>query len=213
MSENKIVILGKDDDITVRAVKYFAVNFVSTSEKEGILPIEKGYSKANKADTGTVIFPENLVELKIGKKTGVISPDDKMSTKSYYYPTAVQLSYQKNESDNGKLIATLNSSEQLYRIMESSDDGASWKQIAQVTDKVNANCNGGRMPMIYELPASIGAYEKGTLVLAGTSSASKNSSEEKSAIVVYYSTDAGKSWTAGQNVDVGTGRTDGEGVW
>ena len=213
VSENKIVILGKNDDVTVRAVKYFAVNFVSSSKKEGILPIEKGYSKSDKADTSTIIFPENLVELKIGKRTGVISHDDKMSTKNYYYPTAVQLSYQKNEADNGKLIATLNSSEQLYRIMESSDDGASWKQISQVTDKVNVNCNGGRMPMLYELPASIGTYEKGTLVLAGTSSASKTASEEKSAIVVYYSTDAGKTWTAGQNVDIGTGRTDGEGVW
>ncbi len=208
-SENKIMILGKNENITVRAIKYFVTNFV----KEGKITIEPSYSIAQAADTNTVIFPENLVELKFGDKTTVITHADKLATQNYYYPTAVKLQYQTNDADNGKMIATLNSSEEFYRILESSDDGANWNEIAQVYDRENANCRGGRMPMLYELPDDMGEYKKGTVVLAGTSSALNTSSDEKSAIVIYYSSDAGKTWSGGQSIDFGAGRTDGEGVW
>lgn len=210
---NKICIIGKNVDITVRAVKYFVNNYVSLSEESGTLTLPTELSMARSADTGTTIFPETLTELRFGKKQNVFSSNDIMSEKSYYYPTAVILEHQANPADNGKIIATLNSSEHFYSILESTDDGESFKEITQVYDRVNANCRGGRMPMLYELPADMGSYKKGTLVLAGTSSALTSSSDEKSAIVIYYSADAGKTWTAGQSIDFGAGRTDGDGIW
>ena len=209
---NKIVILGKSDDVTVHAIKYFATSFISDAGKDSAITIDPNHSSVHKADTDMIVFPENLVGLKFSDKISVYSHDDKFSAQSLYYPTAIQLRYQENAENNGKMLATLNSSEQFYRILESKD-GTDWKQIATVYDRVNSLCRGGRMPMLYELPADMGQYKKGTVLLAGTSSALNTSSQEKSAIVVYYSTDLGKTWTSGQNVDFGEGRTDGEGVW
>ena len=206
---NKICIMGKNADVTVRAVKYFAVNYIVN----GKVDIPENLSIAQAANTSTVIIPENLVELKISEKKRVYAPSDKLSTDSLYYPTAAVLQYQENPADNGKIIATLNSSEYFYRILESTDGGDSWSEKALVSDKTNANCRGGRMPMLYELPADMGSYKKGTIVLAGTSSALNSSSEEKSAIVIYYSTDCGETWTGGQSIDFGAGRTDGDGIW
>lgn len=211
-NENKIIIIGKNADITVRAVKYFVTNYLNVSEN-GKIDIPSDIQVARAADTETEIFPETLVELRLWKKQSVFSPFDKLSTQSLYYPTAVVTQHQSDPSKNGRIIATLNSSEHFYRILESTNDGESFKEIAQVYDRVNDNCRGGRMPMLYELPAKVGTLEAGTLVLAGTSSALSSSSSEMSAIVIYYSTDLGKTWTSGQSIDFGQGRTDGDGIW
>ena len=127
----------------------------------------------------------------------------------------MKLQYQANEVDNGTVLATFNSSEAFYRIMKSEDDGNTWTQIAKVYDTYNKDLNGGRMPMLYELPVDMGDYKKGTVFLAGTSSpiGGEKASYEKTAITLYASTDAGKTWTDLPSIDYGAGKIDGNGIW
>ncbi len=217
---NKIVILGKSEDITIRAIKYFATNFVSTSAKEGTLAIDASYSALNKANTDTIIYPENLVEFSMGAKHTVYSHGDRYSTSTLQYPTAIYLQYQRDQKNNGTMIATLNSSEQFYRIFKSTDDGKNWAEISQVFETNpenlgNKELQAGRMPFLYELPVDMGDLKKGTIILAGTSSpvGGTNAKYEKTAITMYYSTDLGETWNYLPSVDYGEGQVDGNGVW
>ena len=59
---NKIIIAGKSDEITVRAIKQFVNSFVKTSAKEGTIALEKGFSAFGKADKSTVLL-DNLVPI------------------------------------------------------------------------------------------------------------------------------------------------------
>lgn len=212
---NKIVITGKSDAVVLRAMKKFLSSFVKTSVKEGTITLEKGFSALGKADTSTLMM-NNFVELNISKKFNIYSdPKDTSGSSTITYPKLVQLSHQKNEADNGTLLATFNSGEIFYRIMKSTDNGETWKQVAQVQDKYNRDLQGGRMPMLYELPVDMGEYKKGTVILAGTSSpiGGSNANYEKTAITLYASTDIGKTWVALPSVDYGAGKIDGNGIW
>ncbi len=212
---NKIVITGKSDAVVLRAMKKFLNSFVKTSAKEGTVTLEKGFSAIGKADTSTLMM-NNFVELDISKKFNIYSDaKDTSGSSTITYPKLVQLSHQKNEADNGTLLATFNSGEIFYRIMKSTDNGETWKQVAQVQDKYNRDLQGGRMPMLYELPVDMGEYKKGTILLAGTSSPIGGSSAnyEKTAITLYASTDIGKTWTDLPSIDYGAGKIDGNGIW
>lgn len=203
-SGNKLAVLGKSEAFTTRAMKYFAVNFDSIyAEKEAD-------SLLFEVSSDTFIFNENLVELEIGEPSTVYAPEEKRSANQY--PKAVLLQNQPEEENNGTIIATLNSSEWFYHILESRDDGESWTELAQVYDTVNTGVRGGRMPCLFELPADLGRFKRGTIILAGTSSA-HNDMPEKTAIVIYYSEDVGKTWKAHMSIDFARGHIDGDGVW
>lgn len=204
-SENKIVILGKSDDITIRALKYFATNFVSTSQKEGTLNIEAGYSKGGVVNTSTTILYENLVEFSYGKKHVVFGNYKSGDSRVLSYPKMIQLQYQKNETDNGMLIATLNASESYYPIVVSRDDGETWTEIANVFDTLNKDkkIHGGRMPFLYEMPVDMGDFKKGDIILAGTSSDGNKGTVNLTTITFYVSRDLGKTWTTLYNIDYG----------
>lgn len=203
-SGNKLAVLGKSEAFTTRAMKYFAVNFDSIyAEKEAD-------SLLFEVSSDTFIFNENLVELEIGEPSTVYATEEKRSANQY--PKAVLLQNQPEEENNGTIIATLNSSEWFYHILESRDDGESWTELAQVYDTVNTGVRGGRMPCLFELPADLGRFKRGTIILAGTSSA-HNDMPEKTAIVIYYSEDVGKTWKAHMSIDFARGHIDGDGVW
>lgn len=216
VSGSKIAIMGKNADVTIRAVKYFATNYVSTSEKQGTLNLPADLSEAKVADTSTKIYPENLVELKISKKYNIyLSERDMTAASTVTYPKLVKLQHQANEADNGTMLATFNSSEILYHIMRSTDNGNTWTEVSQVMDYYNTDLVGGRMPHLFELPVDMGTFKKGTVLLAGTSSPKGGNSAtfEKSAITLYYSTDLGEKWTSLPSLDYAKGKTNGDGIW
>lgn len=115
------------------------------------------------------------------------------------YPTVIRLCHQKNEADNGKLLATFEKLGDTYPIYESTDDAKTWRYICTVRDTLNENYWNEWMPFLYELPADIGEFEKGTIILAATSIYGEGVTN--STITLYSSTDLGRSFTAFCNVD------------
>jgi len=211
---SKIVILGKNDEVTVRALKYFIKSFIAVSEDKNAVSMDASYSYIGLADMSTSVFYETLLEFRISEKSVVYDPGE-YATKRAIYPTIYQLNHQSDEKNNGTLLATLNSGESFYRILRSRDNGDTWEETARVSDTYNKDINAGRMPFIYELPVDMGEFKKGTILLAGTSS---KSDKNLTTITLYASTDLGESWKTLYNIDYGGGQYDGSvqvdlGVW
>jgi hypothetical protein len=72
--------------------------------------------------------------------------------------------------------------------------------------------NAGYQSYIYELPADVGEFKKGTLIFTGCCHSKKNTK-----LPIYTSTDLGKTWTGHGNVAIGNGFNDGgwssDGIW
>lgn len=115
------------------------------------------------------------------------------------YPSIIKLRHQKNEADNGKLLATFEKWGDTYPIYESNDDAETWQYVCTVKDNLNEGYWNEWMPFLYELPADIGDFEKGTVILAATSIYGEGVTD--STITLYSSNDAGKSFNAFCNVD------------
>ncbi|PSS07030.1 glycoside hydrolase family 93 protein [Amorphotheca resinae ATCC 22711] len=99
------------------------------------------------------------------------------------------------ELEDGALLATWeNYSPQpplvYFPIFKSVDGGETWKEISKVTDQVN-NWGLRYQPFLYELPAPVGRYAAGTVLLAGNSIPENLNSTE---IDVYASEDKGYTW-------------------
>lgn len=129
----------------------------------------------------------------------IFVPEDKNGTNVYEYPTIIRLCYQKNEEDNGKLLAAFESWGSRYPVYESTDDAKTWNYVSTVTDNYNETYWNEWMPFLYELPADIGEFEKGTIILAATSVYGEGVTD--STITLYSSTDLGRSFNAFCNVD------------
>ena len=125
------------------------------------------------------------------------------------YPSLIQLRCQKNAADNGKLLATFEKWGDTYPVYESTDDAKTWHFVGCVLDRYNEGYRNEWMPFLYELPADIGAFERGTILLAATSIYGDGVTD--STITLYASTDLGRSFNAFCNIDR-AGGTD-WGVW
>lgn len=136
-------------------------------------------------------------------------PEDENSTNVQEYPTIVRLCHQENEDDNGKLLATFEKWADTYPIYESTDDAETWHYICTVRDNLNVGYRNEWMPFLYELPADIGEFKKGTVILAATSVYGEGVTD--STITLYSSTDLGRTFNAFCNVDKAGGT--GWGVW
>lgn len=117
------------------------------------------------------------------------------------YTTIIKLCHQKNEADNGKLLVSFEKWGGTYPVYESNDDGKTWNHISMVTDNLNEGYYNEWMPFLYELPANMGSFEKGTIILAATSILGAGDNISASTITLYSSTDLGKTWNAFCNVD------------
>lgn len=124
------------------------------------------------------------------------------------YPTVIRLEHQKNGENNGMLLATFEQWGGTYPIFSSADDGRTWEPLGRVTDDYNGYYNEW-MPFLYELPADIGEFEEGTVILAATSVTGEGVTD--STVTLYESSDLGKTFRAFCNVDK-AGGTD-WGVW
>ncbi len=125
------------------------------------------------------------------------------------YPTIIKLCHQKNEADNGKLLAAFEKWGDTYPVYESTDDAKTWQYICTVRDNLNEGYWNEWMPFLYELPADMGEFEKGTIILAATSIYGEGVTD--STITLYSSTDLGRSFNAFCNVDKAGGTE--WGVW
>ncbi|KAK9480965.1 hypothetical protein V1514DRAFT_63242 [Lipomyces japonicus] len=86
-----------------------------------------------------------------------------------------------------------------FPIFKSSDHGATWKHISNVTDQVNGW--GLRyQPDLFVLPRKIGKFPKGTILVAGNSIPTNLA---KTQIDVYASTDNGLTWKFVSHVAAG----------
>ncbi len=210
-TENKIVIAGKTEQATLRAMKRFLANSVEAS-KSSVIKMEVGYEEKGTVDLGSTLFdnfaemiPEVSLDLAIPQYVGASAP-------SYSYETMIKLSH--NGDANGTLIAshaTLYSDEDGYKMYRSYDNGDTWEHYSTAFDTLTSALSDCYMqPCLFELPVKTGEFEEGTLFLAGCS---RSDNCNKSNIILYYSTDLGESWTSYKNIAIG-GRADTEqGVW
>ncbi|KAG0647072.1 hypothetical protein D0Z07_7270 [Hyphodiscus hymeniophilus] len=95
-----------------------------------------------------------------------------------------------------------------FPIFKSIDGGETWKEIAKVTDQVN-NWGLRYQPMLYELPARVGRYAAGTVLLAGNSIPTDLNYTQ---IDVYASEDKGYTWRFVSRVASGGAATPDNGI-
>ena len=149
------------------------------------------------------------VELEVVSVNDIYVPADENSTNVQEYPTIIRLCHQPDEADNGRLLAAFEKWGDTYPVYESTDDGESWNYICTVKDNFNEGYWNEWMPFLYELPADIGEFSKGTIILAATSIYGEGITD--STITLYSSTDLGRTFNAFCNVDKAGGLE--WGVW
>ena len=156
-----------------------------------------------------VAYSRLPVSFSVENVSDIYMPAEKDGAGVCEYPTIIQLCCQKNAEDNGKLLATFEKWGSTYPVYESTDDAKTWQFVGSVTDQYNAGYWNEWMPFLYELPADMGAFERGTIILAATSIYGEGVTN--STITLYASADLGRTFTAFCNVDK-AGGTD-WGVW
>lgn len=149
------------------------------------------------------------VTFRVDRVSDIYTPDASGGAPVCEYPTLIRLCCQKDPADNGKLLATFEKWGSTYPVYESTDDAETWQFIGSVKDTFNEGFYNEWMPFLYELPADMGRFERGTVLLAATSVAGEGVTD--STITLYESTDLGRTFTAFCNVDK-AGGTD-WGVW
>ena len=207
ITENKIVIVGQSTIGTIRALQFFVNNYVLSSEEANKIDISAGKTYTKEYDIVQNIYIEDKLDMDVEVKSTLVAVpekgytkvgDDLWSISTTHYPAVLELKYQKNEEDNGKLIAIFNFNAARVKsdpntcgsVWESSDKGASWKLIASPKETIDPSIKGISMAHIYELPAQVGDMPAGTLLYSGNSV----NYSRKSHIGVWRSFDAGYTW-------------------
>lgn len=126
------------------------------------------------------------------------------SRNSVLSPRAIQLKYQENEEDNGKMLATWETSVvsllperqgKFFPICESLDYGETWTEVGRVVETQRQDWSGEweieNCPHIFELPADVGEMKKGGIVVFGDICPRDLSQTH---LDMYYSEDMGRTW-------------------
>ena len=150
-------------------------------------------------DNLNISYDRLPISFEIENVSDIYIPSDESSTVVSEYPTIIKLCHQKNEKDNGKLLASFEHWGSTYPVYESTDDAETWHYVSTVVDNLNEGYWNEWMPFLYELPADMGNFEKGTIVLAATSIYGEGPTD--STITLYSSTDLGRTFNAFCNVD------------
>jgi len=108
------------------------------------------------------------------------------------YPRVIRLEH--TPFRRGNIVASVNSwdgSGAFARILESTDEGASFHQIGEIRDPegTRGECCGS----VYELPRRVGRLRAGTLLWAA-SYGQNGGAERRMSIRVWSSSDGGRSW-------------------
>ncbi|GAA1096681.1 MULTISPECIES: sialidase family protein [Streptomyces violaceusniger group] len=110
------------------------------------------------------------------------------------YPRALRL--QHNGAANGRVLAsvvTFRGSDGIGAIYESTDDGATFRQVGEVGDPEASGGQGECCATLYELPRAVGAMPAGTLLWAA--SIGQDEPDRRMAIRVFRSNDRGGTWS------------------
>lgn len=164
-------------------------------------------SKMQLRDCTAVACLAALATLAVGQSTNMTKPkpfgffgDNAI----YWPPTNLTIFYPRiTELSDGTILATagLNTNPGIFPIFSSSDGGASWEWISNMTDQKNG-LGMNAQPALAELTFDVGSFPKGTVLASGNSwSSTKNSTN----IDVYASKDKGKTWEFVSNVAKGSG--------
>ena len=221
ITDNKIVILGKSATSTVRAVQYFIKNYVLTSEKAGKINMAAGKFITNPYTAINNIAVGTKLDVDIEVLSTAFSVPDKGAMKILgitcqpqraHYPSVLELKYQANAENNGKLVAifclgTTGGPNTQSCVMESTDNGQNWKIIARPLETIDPSIKGISMANLFELPVQIGDMPAGTLLYSGNSV----DYNRKSHIAIWRSFDCGYTWEEYVIVAEGGGTL--EGVW
>lgn len=228
INENSIVIVGTTEMATVRAIKIFIEKYVDVSPENNKIGIDvsAGKTQAGLYDSDNTIIASNGVEFDVELVSTVYQvPENNLDpsllsspfmVSNVSYPSVIQLSHQKNENDNGKLITVHYLSGDHISgdhektdaaVMMSTNNGRSWKCISRPVEKMDTSLNEGQMPHIYELPAQLGDMPAGTLIF----SANSVNYSAKSTISLWRSFDCGYTWE--QYALIASGGGDRFGVW
>ena len=220
ITENKIVITGKTESSTLRGISYFISNYVIASKKGNSIDISHGTSITKDYSAVNNIWIDGKLDMDVELvSTALASSTTQTNVLGYttmltsvYFPSVIELQHQKNESDNGTLIAAVSLGEDpgvstIGCIMESRDGGASWDVLARPKETFDTKLWAGQMAHIYELPAQLGDLPAGTLIY----SANAVNYDYKSHIGVWTSNDCGKTWKEISIVASAGGLN--EGVW
>ena len=225
ITENKIVIVGKTDLSTIRGINYFINNYVIPSAKGNELNIAHGNSSVHDYSAEKNIWITGKLDMDVVLTSTVIESSDEYSNvlghksrlDGVYFPAVIELQYQPNEKDNGKLIVSTSVGEtgrpadvrpSLGALLESTDGGKTWKTIFRPVETLKPNFWAGQMAHIYELPAQVGKMPAGTLIY----SVNTVNYDKYSHISMFISYDAGKTWSQSPNL-IATGGGLKEGVW
>ncbi|MBR2459716.1 MAG: exo-alpha-sialidase [Clostridia bacterium] len=175
-----------------------------------------GHKKANKT-----VLP-NGVEINVERVTTVLEASKTKVNNTLGYPTKVKTAHypsvielQHSGEKNGTLLATFCLGEQPLSgvsktsgcVIESTDGGKTWKQIARPAETIDPSIRGISMAHLYELPAQVGDMPAGTLLYSGNSV----NYNRKSHIAAWRSFDHGYTWE--EYVIIAEGGGTREGVW
>ncbi|MBE6607182.1 MAG: exo-alpha-sialidase [Ruminococcaceae bacterium] len=224
ITENKIVILGKTAISTARAIKHFINEYVLPSAEPSMLDLSAGKTVATDYTAVKYITAGDslAVDVEVISTIFAVPENRYMDILGYFcsvdkaqYPSMVELKYQKNEEDNGKLVAIFGLSAAPVKggpntnasVWTSSDGGKSWTLIARPEETIDTSIEGISMAHIYELPAQVGDMPAGTLLYSGNSV----NYARKSHIGVWRSFDCGYTWEEYTIVASAGGL--GEGIW
>lgn len=107
------------------------------------------------------------------------------------YPRVIRIEHFAGEE--GTLLATFEhymNREPSFPIYRSTDNGETWNLYSEVEDTHN-NFGMKYQPHLFELPQQVNEFPAGTIFCTGSSIPEDMSSTE---LLVYFSTDGGKSW-------------------
>ena len=197
-----VVIYGKSEQGILQGVKFFMENNVLNGDGKTFVSEENGKKDG-------VVFSD-LTQFSVEYTNTIYTPDSTESKEQCTYGKIIKLEH--NGDKNGILLATretVGGGDDRYPIYRSTDNGNTWKQYSVITDSKNKNMIAGWQPFIYELPADIGEFKEGTVIVAGCSR--NTGTINHSVITLYRSNNQGKTFLQFANIDEKGGI--GNGMW
>lgn len=213
IKNEKILIGGLSDVDTFSAMKYFINEFAKLSNKNGSLLLREQNGVLIKKTGDHIYTTDDFHTVILEDTLTVAKPEDILDEEEFAYPKVIKLENQENEKDNGTLlVVNENTKGEKWAIYRSVDDGKTWETLNRIPDNINTKLKKGYQAYIYELPADVGEYKKGTILFAGCSYGNTDTK-----IYLAASRDLGTTWESVCNVDEGGGfnqnRWLSEGLW
>ncbi|MBQ8742469.1 MAG: exo-alpha-sialidase [Clostridia bacterium] len=199
ITDKKIVIVGLSIDDTVIGVAHFINELVETSSKKNSISAEIGYTLLKK--TGKLLYLSDKGDaVVLEKEVDIAKPTSVFDDSVYSGANVIKLEH-SDESNGTILVVSVGDSE--YPFFRSDDDGKTWKKLPSIRDEFQ-NQLGGWQPDLYELPAAMGRFPKGTLVFASCIRGPWDhtvSTHSTTNILVQTSNDLGMTWKNAQYID------------